>query len=167
MKNIICVLLLIVSVSCGKSNSSGNGPNRTVDPVESDPSRNESQAISDLLWLINSHRARTGLQPVQRIPMMDFEAKSHSNDMADGRVPFGHFGMNARCQQARQASGGGNACGEIVARGQNNSQAAMNSWLSSLGHRRKIEDPRYNRVGLGVSVSRSNTPYWTVIFLQR
>jgi uncharacterized protein YkwD len=86
--------------------------------------------------------------------------------MSDG-FGYGHGGMSRRCLEARRAAGGGNACGEIIAAGQDSAAQVMRSWLNSWDHRSRIEDPRYTRIGVGASVSRDGRAYWSVLFLQR
>jgi uncharacterized protein YkwD len=165
-KSLALFFVLLTSVAgCGKSNSSGTSEGR-VDPIFTDPARSNEGALSDLLWLLNDHRRRLGLTPLRSFQVMNNEAEAHAQNMSDLRSPLGHAGLANRCLRARQALGGGNACGEIVAAGQSNSEAALRSWLNSWGHRRQIEDPRYTLVGLGVAISRTGRPYWSVMFLQ-
>ncbi len=165
MKSIFLILIL-TTLGCGKSGGNAPGSVIRIDPIFTDPTRSPDGAVSDLAWLINDHRARLGLPSTITVFPLSQEASFHSTNMSDGRTPVGHLGMAERCLNSRRALGGGNACSEIVAAGQMNSEAAMRTWMNSWGHRRIIEDPRFNRMGLGVSVSRTGRPYWTVIFLQ-
>ncbi len=165
MKSILLILLL-TTFGCGKSNNNAPGSAIRIDPVFTDPTRSPEGAVSDLAWLINDHRARLGLPTTMTVFALAQEADYHATNMSDGRVPLGHFGLAERCMNSRRALGGGNACSEVVAAGQMNSEATMRSWMNSWGHRRIIEDPRFTRMGVGVAVSRTGRPYWTVIFLQ-
>jgi uncharacterized protein YkwD len=159
------ILVLLITAGCGSKNNAPGSEVR-IDPLLTDPTRSPTGAVSDLAWLINDHRARLGLPGLLAVAEISREASFHAQDMSDGRLPLGHTGLANRCLSARRALGGGNACSEVVAAGQTNSESAMRSWMNSWGHRRIIEDPRFTRMGLGVSVSRTGRPYWTVIFLQ-
>ncbi|MBY0516269.1 MAG: CAP domain-containing protein [Bacteriovoracaceae bacterium] len=162
MKTLCLLLTLAVTlVSCGKGNSSGSGPERNVNPV-----LNETGAKAEMSSLVNNHRARLGLPALGRLGLIENEAQGHSQDMSDGRTPFGHIGMPQRCQVVRSRLGG-NACGEIVARGDLTAQQAFDGWLRSWGHRNRIEDPRFTGFGIGLSSDRAGRPYWTILFLQQ
>jgi uncharacterized protein YkwD len=164
MKSILLILLLVSS--CGISSDNTSSPEVIIEPVCKAASCNTERPVRELTSFINSHRANLGLGQILAVFALSQSAEVHAQNMSDGRYPLGHFGLAERCMMSRRALGGGNACSEIVAAGQMNSEAALRTWMNSWGHRRIIEDPRFTRMGLGVSVSRSGRPYWTVIFLQ-
>jgi uncharacterized protein YkwD len=120
-----------------------------------------------MVEIVNRHRLSLGLLPLVETDALEEEIQAHADDMADGRSSFGHSGMSDRCAQARAELGGGNACGEIVARGQEDVQAAFDAWLGSPGHKARMEDPRYNRAGVGIAFDGDGRPYWGMLFLQR
>lgn len=161
------ILLALVFVSaCGLSNNNSTTPEVTIEPVCKAASCNTERPVRELTSFINSHRANLGLGQIVPVFALSQSAEVHTQNMSDGRYPLGHFGLAERCMSSRRALGGGNACSEIVAAGQMTSDAVLRSWLNSWEHRQAIEDPRFTRMGLGVSVSRSGRPYWTVLFLQ-
>lgn len=116
--------------------------------------------------LVNDHRQGLGLRALIHDPGMEKIAQTHSQNMANGTVAFGHTGFSSRCSQARAILGGGNLCAENVAYGQKTPQAAFNSWMNSSGHRANIEQPRATHTGFGYAKSASGTLYWTQIFLE-
>lgn len=123
-------------------------------------------AKSELLRLVNAHRASLGVGLLVRADALEEPVQRHVDDMADGTQSFGHAGMSGRCSQARSELGGGNACGEVVARYQKTPAVVMASWLGSSGHRAQIEKGRYTRVGLGQAIDREGKPYWALLFLE-
>lgn len=120
----------------------------------------------EFMDLINDHRQSIGLRALIHDPGMEKIAQTHSQNMANGTVAFGHTGFSTRCSQARAVLGGGNLCAENVAYGQKTPQAAFNSWMNSSGHRANIEQSRVTHTGFGYAKNASGTVYWTQIFLE-
>ncbi|WPU63224.1 CAP domain-containing protein [Peredibacter starrii] len=120
----------------------------------------------EFMDLINDHRQSLGLRALIHDPGMEKIAQTHSQNMANGTVAFGHTGFSSRCSQARAVLGGGNLCAENVAYGQKTPQAAFNAWMNSSGHRANIEQSRVTHTGFGYAKSASGTYYWTQIFLE-
>jgi uncharacterized protein YkwD len=164
MKHISIVLMIsLFAISCGKNSSGGSAsPQGYINPVVS-----EDGAKVELFKMINKYRQAGRTGTLFRSVVMDNEADLHAQDMADGRIPYGHFGVQERCMRARRNSGGGNDCAELVARDQFNAQAAFNSWMTSNRFRAMLLDPRFNAMGVGVSSDRSGRVYWSVLFLQK
>lgn len=164
MQHLSMLLLAVLIISCGKnssggSDSSGNG---YVSPIVQENSAKEA-----LLSLINKQRQAARVQPLVRMEVMDMEADIHAQDMSDGRVAYGHFGVNERCLRSRRTMGGGGICGELIARDEQNAQAAFDSWNMRSGTRLQLTDPRFNRIGIGVGSDRMGRVYWTVVLLQQ
>lgn len=130
----------------------------------------QKQAPSDITTqyaaLLNNHRISLGLQPLIFEEDLSTIAATHSSQMASGAVGFGHAGFSERCSRAKDAMGGGSLCGEIVATGQKSAEAVISAWLTSSGHRAKIEEPRYTHTGFGFVKKESGSSYWTQIFLE-
>jgi uncharacterized protein YkwD len=154
--------LLLLLAACGDS-SSGGGTERLTE----DLSPEETQWASELVDLVNDHRSALGLRDLSEHTSMHLIAKGHSQNMAQGRVGFGHTGFSGRCRAAKTALGGGNWCAENVARGQATPALVFASWLSSGNHRDNIENPRATHMGVGF-VPRPGGPghYWTQLFLE-
>lgn len=162
MKHISILMLALLFVACGKDNSSGgSGVVRNVDPL-----LNEAGAKAELVQLVNNHRARLGLPKLRQMPPHELEAEDFAHELAATGL-IHHNGMSTRCARVR-ASVGGNACGEVVTRGLNMfADDAFDSWMNSWGHRSRLEDGRYNTVGVGAAQDRSGRLYWVMLFLQR
>lgn len=152
---ILCVLLFFVSCSNKDSGSNHSEKNSQTIIGES----------NEFLKIVNEHRKSKGLSPFKYSTIIQNIALSHSDDMADSKVAFGHEGFSARCAEARSQIGG-TSCAENVARGQKTAKAVLTSWLNSSGHRNNIESFKLNTIGIARSLDYENTAYWTLIFLQ-
>jgi uncharacterized protein YkwD len=154
MKTILLCLLL--SMSCGKENSIEKEAQVYTDSVVTD----------QYLTLLNNHRSRMGLRPLELSPNIEQAALIHAQDMGQGRRAFGHGGWQDRCQKIRRELGQGNACGEVIARGQETPEDVFSAWLKSPGHRRIIEGAAYTHTGLGFVRGKDGSIYWTQILLE-
>ncbi|MBN1938160.1 MAG: CAP domain-containing protein [Candidatus Aminicenantes bacterium] len=86
--------------------------------------------------LVNAERLESGLEPLTWNDVIAAEAKQHSLDMAEGRVPFGHDGFSdrfARITQVIPASAGA----ENIAYA-SDAELAVSLWMDSSGHRDNI-----------------------------
>lgn len=120
----------------------------------------------EFMGYVNDHRRSIGLRALIHNDDMGDIARIHSENMAYGKVAFGHTGFSSRCSEARAALGGGNWCGENVAAGQKTPRDAFNSWMNSSGHRANIESSRASHTGFGYAKSSTGKYYWTQIFLE-
>lgn len=166
MKIFLAFFLLLIS-SCEKANnSSWSSVNQPVTDATIGSEQFESNTVDEFMVLINSHRARLGLDSLVHDESLRQIAQRHSERMASGTVAFGHDGFSNRCAEARSALGGGNLCSENVATGQKTVTAVFKAWIDSPGHRENIEEPRVTHTGLGYKKSSNGSLYWTQIFLE-
>lgn len=156
------LFMALVITSCG-SGTSGDGKTKLTPGGTAE----EAAWTNEFMELINTHRANKGLDALTENDDMSDIARGHSLNMAEGDVGFGHTGFSARCKSARDALGGGNWCGENVARGQSTPEAVFNSWLNSSAHRDNLENPRATHMGLGFVRNPAGGLYWTQLFLER
>ena len=123
----------------------------------------------DVARRINAHRV------ARRLPRLAYDtglatiARSHSRDMAEGRVPMGHDGFERRIKQAERIVAL-QALAENVAEN-NYGQArtvtvAVEGWLASAHHLENIEG-RYDVTGVGIVRARDGTFYYTQLFVRR
>lgn len=186
----ICVLLLFCIFACDKSTTNpgaatsttststdGVAADQTTDTTAPDSSNDsnpgDGTSSTEDAWtlqfmkLVNDHRASIDLQALIHVEGLGDIVTAHSEDMATGRVSFGHTGFSSRCSQGYDVLGGGNWCGENVANGQKTPEAAFNAWMNSSGHRANIEKASATHTGFGYAQSSSGSFYWTQIFIQR
>lgn len=119
------------------------------------------------LSLVNDHRESIGLKKLVHEEAMDEIVGEHSDEMARGRVPFGHEGFSERCAGSKKVLGGTNWCGENVARGQKTPERVFTSWMNSPGHRKNIENPKATHTGFAYTKAENGSIYWIQIFVRK
>lgn len=115
---------------------------------------------------VNQYRATRGLPPLSLDSRISNQARTHSQNMASGAVPFSHDGFVARVQ-AIAAVIAYRAAAENVAYNQGYSDPAtqaVQGWLRSTGHRTNIEG-NYNLTGIGIARNAQGEYYFTQIFI--
>ncbi len=117
----------------------------------------------DILREVNLHRDSMGLKPLQMNAVESGIAAKHSRNMASGRTPFGHQGMEQRIKAIEKQLGAMMAAAENVAYGQMTAREVVDEWLNSPGHRKNIEGD-YILCGIGWAKDSKGMPYYTQIF---
>jgi len=116
--------------------------------------------------LVNAHRSSIGLRDLILDDRLSAIVTKHSQNIASGAVGFGHSNFSYRCTASKKVLGGGNWCGENVAKGQRTPQGVFNAWMNSAYHRGNLENVRATRTGFGYAKNAAGTYYWTEIFLE-
>ena len=116
----------------------------------------------EIVELVNRHRATLGLNPLTISKAITAPSKVHSQNMANGRVRFGHDGFEERTAVIRKAIGGVGFA-ENVAYGQTTAKSVVDGWLKSPGHRKNIEGD-FTHIGIGIIQAKDRTLYYTQIF---
>ncbi|MEH1864016.1 MAG: CAP domain-containing protein [Nostoc sp.] len=114
---------------------------------------------------INNYRTSQGLAKLTRNAAIDNQARIHSQNMASGKVPFGHTGFSERIKAIGIPY---RAAGENVAYNQGYSDPAtiaVQGWLKSPGHLANIKG-NYDKTGIGVASNSKGAIYFTQIFLR-
>jgi uncharacterized protein YkwD len=127
------------------------------------PSSDETpaQIEQDIFKLINDHRLSIGAVTLVWNETIAGQARQHSQDMADGTVPFGHDGSDSRFAVIGQTIPWHQAA-EIVALA-STPQAAFDAWLASAEHKPYVEGD-FRLTGVGVAKSGGSF-YATQIFI--
>jgi uncharacterized protein YkwD len=118
-----------------------------------------------VLKLINKHRAGQYLSPLQMNPHIQVIATQHAQDMAAGKIPFGHQGFEERAKMLLSKLHGSSVV-ENVASGQENAPSIVNSWLDSNSHRNNIEGD-FNLTGIGVAKSGNQKMFYCQILIKK
>ncbi|HXH73639.1 MAG TPA: CAP domain-containing protein [Bacteriovoracaceae bacterium] len=166
------LLSLLLTTACGKSESSHpefsisetiseTPAEKTAPTVKTTPTFTEQ-----FMDLVNNHRQSLGLRDLINDDDISQIAQTHSDNMASGKISFGHSGFSSRCSSAKAAIGGGNLCAENVAKGQSTPAGVFNSWMNSPDHKANIEQSRFSHSGIAFKKSASGTYYWTHIFIE-
>ncbi len=120
----------------------------------------------EILKNINEHRAGIGLKPLTMNSIISAAAEKHSHNMATGKVPVGHDGVDQRVKaiswELKQVYG----WAENVAMGPQTAKEVVDSWLNSKVHRENMEGD-YNLTGIGIARGGDGNLYFTEIFINR
>lgn len=129
-------------------------------PVDVTPVAGREQ-VEEFTRLVNAHRRTVGCRPLTWVNAVARVAQQHSEDMyhykffdhinQDGRDPFERL-TRARIRYR--------AAGENIAAGQWTAQQVLDSWLSSAGHRRNIENCALLEHGVGLANN-----HWTHVLV--
>lgn len=117
---------------------------------------------TEILQYVNDDRKQHDLSPLQLNVMESSLALKHSQDMASGKVKFGHDGFNSRAKSI-QKSVGAVEVGENVASGPMNAREVVDGWLNSPGHKKNIEG-NFILTGIGYARDKNGNIYFTQIF---
>jgi uncharacterized protein YkwD len=120
--------------------------------------------VDDVLTHTNKFRKSKRLPPLEMRDDLNAIAQKHSENMAKGRVGFGHGGFDKREDQARKKFPGASRFAENVAYGSPTGEDAVDGWKRSSGHRRNILGP-YKYIGIGVARNKRGVLYYTQIFI--
>lgn len=92
-------------------------------------------------------------------------ALEHSQNMAKGKVRFGHGGFNKRLEKAVGA-GIASSLGENVfmSSGECTPAEALEAWIDSKGHRENLQDKGWKKVGYGIAIAKDGRTYYTQLF---
>ena len=146
---IVLIAFLSLSVAC-KKDDNGNGD--SIDAME-----------TEVFNLVNEYRTNNSLGTLTRSSVIDHEAKTHSENMADGTVPYGHDGLTTRILTIINAIGGTDAS-ENVGVGQTTAEEIVNDWVASPAHKSNLEG-NYTHTGVGIAKNSNGVYYFTQIYL--
>lgn len=120
--------------------------------------------VDDVFTYTNKFRKSKRLSPLEMRDDLNIIAQKHSDNMARGRVAFGHDGFNKREALARKDFPGATHFAENVAYGSPTGKDVVDGWKRSTGHRRNMLGP-YKYIGIGVARDRKGVLYYTQIFI--
>ena len=117
---------------------------------------------TEILQYVNDDRKDHGLAALQINSLESSLALKHSQDMAKGKVKFGHDGFNNRAKTIQQSLGS-TEIGENVAEGPMTAREVVDGWLNSPGHKKNIEG-HFTLTGIGYARDSKGNIYFTQIF---
>jgi len=124
---------------------------------------NESSLVNDVLNQTNKFRKSKGLPVLIINEDLNAIAQKHSENMARGKVGFGHGGFSRRNTMASKVIIPLHKFAENVAFGASTGKEAVTMWKNSSGHRRNMLG-RYKYIGLGTAKDRRGRIYYTQLF---
>lgn len=135
--------------------------------VHSSPPRPSPPAPLEqaLLEKVNDYRARHGLKSLMMHEVLTTQARIHSQNMAKGKVRFGHDGFRQRAAEVRVWLSVMEIAENLaVNRGYVDPVAvAFESLMASPGHRKNIVGD-FDLTGIGVAKSSDGTLFFTQMF---
>src|SRR5665213_2274743 len=118
----------------------------------------DSSLANDVFTKTNQFRKSQGLNGLIMKQELNAIAQQHSEDMASGRVAFGHDGFGDRQKKASEEIQGMHAFAENVAYGVNTAKEVVTLWENSPGHRRNMLG-NYKYVGIGTAKDSKGQVY--------
>src|SRR5664279_1101403 len=137
---VIC-LLLFVSLSSFSQNKNTN-------------------LVQDILNQTNQFRRSKGLTKLIILKELNTIAQKHSEDMAKGRIGFGHAGFSKMNAMANEEIKHLRGFAENVAYGPTSGKEVVTLWKNSPGHRRNMLG-HYKYIGIGMAKDRHGRIYYT------
>ncbi len=132
-------------------------------PHEASAQTDYKKLSSDVLALVNEHRLHNKLPPLAMSDIIVSIAATHSRNMANGSVDFGHDGFDDRVSMLTRKIKHAYAWGENVAYGARTAKEVVNMWLNSPDHRENIEG-NFNLTGISIARGKDGYLYFTQIF---
>lgn len=124
---------------------------------------NNSGIVQEVFNHTNQFRKSKGLPGLVMRSELNDIAQKHSEDMASGRVSFGHSGFEKRNALATQKVKPIRSFAENVAYGALSGKAVVTMWKNSSGHRRNMLG-RYKFIGIGVAKDKKGRIFYTQVF---
>lgn len=112
----------------------------------------------------NQFRKSKGKAALQMREDLNEIARKHSENMAAGKVGFGHGGFASRGAAARKVIPGASGFAENVAYGASTGDEAVQNWKDSPGHRRNMLGA-YKYIGVGTATDKQGRIYYTQVFV--
>ena len=143
----------IVPIQTGGAPNGGSSPSGTTS--------------AEVVTYTNEARAQNGLAPLSASAKLMDAARIQAQQMAAFQV-VDHTISGAQyptLQSRLQAVGYSySSAAENIAWNQPDARSAMNSWMSSSGHRANILDPNLREMGAAMARSARGEPYWVQVF---
>lgn len=127
------------------------------------PQMTVADAENQLMELVQNYRRQKGLSEFLVVTSIQNAARKHAQDMAQGKLPFGHDGFKERVVPLAQGLNRRNAS-ENVAKGNSGLSAILDSWAKSEGHRKNMEGA-FQYSAIGAAQSADGNWFFTQIFI--
>ncbi|MBW8687687.1 CAP domain-containing protein [Chitinophaga rhizophila] len=155
--------------SCSRSaapvKGSATSVNKPTSVSEAPRGDGNAKLIKDILYYTNEFRASKGLPPLKLESFCSELAQKHSNNMATGKVAFGHDQFEIRNDAATLKFKGISGVAENVAYGNLDAKGVVDGWIKSPGHRKNMLG-NYNLIGIGTA-QKGKIIYFTQFFVKK
>ena len=122
-----------------------------------------NQLANDVLKYTNEYRRSKGLKELIMKDDLNSLARKHSEEMASGRLSFGHSGYDQRVTKVKKVYGT-SIVAENVAYGARDAKEVFSLWKKSTGHRKNMLG-NYKYIGIGTAKTKRGVIYYTEIFV--
>jgi len=122
-----------------------------------------NQLANDVLKYTNEYRRSKGLKELIMKDDLNSLARKHSEEMASGRLSFGHSGYDQRVTKVKKVYGT-TIMAENVAYGARDAKEVFSLWKKSTGHRKNMLG-NYKYIGIGTAKTKRGVIYYTEIFV--
>ena len=119
--------------------------------------------VNDVLEETNLFRKSKALKALAINEELNEIAQKHSENMASGRVSFGHAGFEKRNTLAVESISSISSFAENVAFGATSGKDVVAMWKNSSGHRRNMLG-KFTYIGIGIAKDKQGRIYYTQIF---
>ena len=154
------VVIFITMNSCTADTAEGTQDSSTTTETIV-TTYNYNDAEIETMKLINDYRVSIGLNALERINHISYKCQGHNKYMIANNA-VDHNDFVARSENIMQVLGA-KKVGENVAYNYKTSQAVVQGWLESAGHKENIEGD-YTHFGLAVTTDAAGRKYYTNIF---
>ena len=154
------VVIFITMNSCTADTAEGTQDSSTTTETIV-TTYNYNDAEIETMKLINDYRVSIGLNALERINHISYKCQEHNKYMIANNA-VDHNDFVARSENIMQVLGA-KKVGENVAYNYKTSQAVVQGWLESAGHKENIEGD-YTHFGLAVTTDAAGRKYYTNIF---
>ena len=155
------------------TNKSNNQTKSSVITKKSQPKNLAANNNNDIDYLeklthqqINQYRISRNLLPLKLDNSISQQARIHSQNMAQGKVPFSHEGFEQRIASVSSTISYRSAA-ENIAYNQGYRdplERAVTGWIKSPGHHKNMIG-NYNLTGIGITKNSQGEYYFTQIFI--
>lgn len=156
------IAIFIAMNSCSADTAEGTESSTKTEALITNYTYNDSEL--ETMQLINDYRVRIGLNALQKINHISYKCQEHNAYMIANNV-VNHNDFTARSENIMGVLGATNV-GENVAYNYKTSEAVLQAWLESPGHKENIEG---NFTHFGISVTTdpaTGKKYYTNIFVR-
>jgi len=167
----LAALLLVAACLVVAQQHASAGPTATVQSITApakigyDPAGGAPamRLWSECVTAANAARRSEGAAPLRLDVRIAMAATGHSSYQAQTQT-MSHTGYGVSNAGNRLTLAGytWSRWGENIAAGQPNCESVLSAWLASKPHRENILNPAFRHIGIGMVLSSTGVPYWTM-----
>ena len=159
LKLIIILFIAIFSVSCSKEDDQIYF--NKIEETKAEYTKLESEILN----LVNEHRANLGLNKLNVLDFVSSVALTHSKYMVKkGAVTHDNF---IERQEKLVVKENAKSVAENVGFGFSSAKDVVNAWLKSNSHKEVIENPNFTHFGISIEKNENDRNFFTHLFISK